>query len=457
MKTKRTAWIKHTEVHFAAVGALFGLLYIVVVPPFQVADEDRHYFRAFQIAEGHFVSEVHEEAAGGWLPVSVAACGSSTNAMRWDLDVKTQRQDIVKRLRDPLNASERVFVGFRSASYSPIAYLPAAAAMRIGIGLKASPLLLMYAGRLANLIVWLLLIFLAIRIVPLYKWVFFVLALTPMSLYQGASVSADSVTNAMAFLTLAVVVRQGCSETGPIHRKTIVLLVAMTTLLTMTKNILFLFCFLYFLIPVDRCGTRKRYFLLFLLLASINLSALLIWHWLVGKLPIYWNVGVFPEQQAAYILRHPFLYLCTLFDTVRHYFYSYYSGFIGAFGWRFFYLSKWHVRLWILLLIFVSLTEGRSDLCISRRQKGILFSVCALTGVMIFTLLYLFWNPIGAERIQGVQSRYFIPIAPLFFLCLYNRRFGVDAPIKPAMISLATAVSLLIALSVISQRFYETG
>ena len=37
--------------------------------------------------------------------------------MRWDLDVKTQRQDIVKRLLDHLIDSERVFFGFRSESY----------------------------------------------------------------------------------------------------------------------------------------------------------------------------------------------------------------------------------------------------------------------------------------------------------------------------------------------------
>ena len=38
------------------------------------------------------------------------------------------------------------------------------------------------------------------------------------------------------------------------------------------------------------------------------------------------------------------------------------------------------------------------------------------------TMLYLSWDPVGYGTITGVQGRYFIPIAPLFFL-VFQRGF----------------------------------
>ena len=186
------------EILFLVIGFVWGCSYLVVTPPFQVADEDRHFYRAYQIAEGDFVASVHDGQAGGWLPESVFRCGSSTSYMRWRKDQKIDRDAIVAQFKDPLNTDQRRFGQFRSAVYSPVAYLPSALMIRLGIELNLSPVLLMYLARLMNLLCWLLLVGLAIRLIPFYQWVFFVLALTPMSVFQAASVSADCMTNALA-------------------------------------------------------------------------------------------------------------------------------------------------------------------------------------------------------------------------------------------------------------------
>ena len=49
-------------------------------------------------------------------------------------------------------------------TYSPIPYLSSALAITLGKALDFSPILLIYIGRLANLLVWLLIIFMAIKI-----------------------------------------------------------------------------------------------------------------------------------------------------------------------------------------------------------------------------------------------------------------------------------------------------
>ena len=451
-------FIKRPETLFVVIGTVFGLLYLICIPPFQVADEDRHYYRAFQIAEGHLISQVHEGHAGGWLPVSVAQCGASTNALRWNKDETITPQEIRVGLSVPLNLSERVFVAFRSAVYSPVAYLPAAIAFRIGIWFNAPPLWLMYIGRCANLAVWVFLIGLAIRMVPVHKWLFVILALTPMSLYQGASLSADSPTNALAFVTIAMFLSLALGRAEPISRTELFTLIVLTVLLTLTKNILFVFCLLFLLIPAGRFVTRKHYVLWFMGLTAINMAIFFLWWFAIRDIPVFWNTDVFPDQQVSYILRHPIDYLRTFVSTLRHNFFYYYSGFVGAGGWSFIYLSKWHVRLWLGTILYIALTGATPHLGLNCRQKAILLGICGVTGAMIFTLMYIYWNPVGADKIHGVQPRYFIPIAPLLLLLADNTVFPAERfKGKAAFVSLATILSLSAALIVIVHRFYGIG
>ena len=97
----------------------------------------------------------------------------------------------------PLNPSARKFVRFpNTALYSPLVYLPQSIGMAVGRLLGVSAPTLCLFGRICNLLAWVTLVFLAIRvtlvflairITPVYKWLFFVLALMPMSLFIATS------------------------------------------------------------------------------------------------------------------------------------------------------------------------------------------------------------------------------------------------------------------------------
>ena len=42
---------------FATVGLFFGFVLLLIVPPFQSPDEYNHFYRAFQVSEGHWFPE----------------------------------------------------------------------------------------------------------------------------------------------------------------------------------------------------------------------------------------------------------------------------------------------------------------------------------------------------------------------------------------------------------------
>jgi uncharacterized membrane protein len=436
------------------IGFIFGLMNLVLTPPFQVADEDRHFYRVYQVAEGGIIAAVHEDHAGGWLPESVFRCGSSTAYMRWRPDKTISRHDILKQFNEPLNPDQRIFRPFPSSIYSPAAYLPSAVIIRIGIWLEWPPVLLMYLGRLTNLVCWLLLIYAAIRFVPFYKWVFCVLALTPMSLYQGASLSADSMTNAVSFLTVAYFLYWKFASEKRIGRWGLLLIFSLTVLLSFSKIVFFLFCFLFLLIPRDKFSSHKRYYGTFILLVAANFLAFFIWYLAVKKMPITWKPDVFPDQQMLFILTRPLDYLQVFLVNLPAQMEHGARAFVGRFGWMDTPLPAWHFWTWAFVLLATILTDGRKDCPINGFDKTVCFVTFAMIYVLIITLLYIYWNPVAAEKMYVVQGRYFIPIAPLFFLCLYNKRLSFNFSARPVVLGGCTVLSLAHAMYVMYGRFY---
>jgi uncharacterized membrane protein len=66
------------------------------------------------------------------------------------------------------------------------------------------------------------------------------------------------------------------------------------------------------------------------------------------------------------------------------------------------------------------------------------------------------WSPIGGDWIEGVQGRYFIPIAPLFFLLFYNKKIKwkfFESYIY-IIVYFAVIISLLITLKTVFDRYY---
>ena len=56
---------------FAFTATLFGLLFLFITPPFQGPDEINHFYKAYQIADGHFTSEIKDDRLGGHIPKSI--------------------------------------------------------------------------------------------------------------------------------------------------------------------------------------------------------------------------------------------------------------------------------------------------------------------------------------------------------------------------------------------------
>src|ERR1043165_2935158 len=68
---KTGSWFARLDKCYLTIGLVFGLAFLVVTPPFQIPDEPNHFFRCFQISEGHVRPEIGESLPGGEIPQAV--------------------------------------------------------------------------------------------------------------------------------------------------------------------------------------------------------------------------------------------------------------------------------------------------------------------------------------------------------------------------------------------------
>ena len=178
------------ETAFLLIGVCFGLLFVFLIPPTQAADETTHFYRAYQLSEGHVSSvpiDVH--GYGDYLPQQVLTVSEQLfGNIPSHYNRKFNYHQIPPLLKKRIDFNTLVPVHIEGAAvYSPAGYIPQIAAIEVAKALWPSVVVMYYLGRLANLCVWLVFMYIAIRIWPGNKWAIFALALIPMSLSQGAT------------------------------------------------------------------------------------------------------------------------------------------------------------------------------------------------------------------------------------------------------------------------------
>jgi uncharacterized membrane protein len=182
--------------------------------------------------------------------------------------------------------------------------------------------------------------------------------------------------------------------------------------------------------------------------------------WTLAVKPIYLpyrvDIPINPDEQAAFIAGHPFTFLkIAVSDYVAQSGY-YFTTFFGQLVWLDLYVPTTLTILIFIVLTALALTDRDSKISISKLDKTIFLAIVTGTLLLISALLYMSWSPIRGDKIEGIQGRYFIPVAPLFFLLFYNKRVEWKFFERYVHITvyLIVIVSLLVTFSSIIKRYY---
>ncbi len=451
------------EYVFLCLGLLLGTLYLLISPPFQIPDEQTHFWRAYQVSEGKLISSKQGDIAGGLIPRSLFVLPEKSGLfeVRFNPKAKITVQQILDAGKIPLEREKKMFVGFSNVvPYPPIPYLPQAIGISFGKVFDAHPLVLMYLGRFSNLCSSLVLVALAIRYIPIQKWTICLIALMPISIAEMASLSADSLTNSLSWLFIALVFHYALLD-KQLKQKDKLIILGVSVALSLVKLSYLPMLALLVLIPYKKIGTKRDYILYLSGVFALVLILAGSWSILVREVyvPETWTGGN-PDEQIKFILSTPLFFISLIFSTLLDKGINYLQM-LGNLGWLDTPLPDYLMRFWWGVLLLVALIDNTENITLSWRQKSIIILVIAIVCFAILGLLYICCTPPGGEYFH-TQGRYFLPIIPLFLILFQNRKFANHLKVKYSLvhksvftsIPIFVIISSVIAFSTIINRYY---
>ena len=360
--------VKSVEVIFIIFAFVFGLIIMFLTPKFGVSDEPTHFVRA-------------QEVSGGVL----------YNKLPQNLTMKE-----INNLKT-----------FHGASgYSPIMY--AFSGMSLKLTKNFDENVQFYTGRFVNLLVWIILIAFAIHITPVFKWAFFLCALFPMSIYEGMSYSADSFSNAFAFLYFAYLFKLIYGDRVFSYKRDLPVLIMMSLIGALCKGLV-VQSFLTLLIPIKK---NKYPICIGIILISLLVSVL----WSSNNF-IALAENADNDFNRHFIMSHPIMHLKMILNTYLKYFPNFLGHMVGKLGWQKIFLSRVVYVLTYLAVIgtFLFIPEKAK---IKLSHKVLAFLLIIFYLISTASLMFCMCNGPNEMYIAGMQGRYFISILPLAFLIL---------------------------------------
>jgi len=436
---------------FLFYAIIFGFSFLIVTPPYQAPDENYHFFQALTVSEFYSNSQDGIE----YIPEFFIKIDSSFSKIPFKVENKIYASDIISLLKQGKDTSNiRVPFKCPASHYSFMLYIPQVIGLWTGQLFSAPPIIVFYMGRMFAMLSWILLIYFAIKIIQLPKWLFILIVLTPISLFQGVSFSADSVLNSVSFLLIAIILRHSFdNQKTELNLKDIIIIILLSVIVTMSKPPYLILLFAYFLIPYKKLNSKSKYYLYFLIIISINLILIYIWNVFV-KTPISSDLSD-KKDHISFILNNPVGYMRIFAYTLYLGFPKLAYQFVGKLGWLDVELPDVIVVLYLIIIIFIAFYDkSGAKININLKQKFLILSIFIADIIVIFTIFY-FLTPKESNIINGIQSRYFIPFHPLLFLLFYNFKFELKEKWVKLIVIIISFITLFSSLISLIFRYYN--
>lgn len=404
----------------------FGIMSALIVPIVDVSDELEHLTRAEITSQG--VIFPHWEGGSNNLTrlYNHTDEGKYSTALNTDVGFRTSQSHmfflnnrehtVFDTQGDTNKINHSTILDGSSFEQNPFyGYLPQAFGVFLAKLFDMNVIWMLWLGRICNLICYAFLIALAVRIAPVMKVQLLAVACIPLSIYQAASVSIDSMIIGLGILTIAYFIYLYKSES--LETKHVAIFCALSLALGLCKITYLAFVFLILLVP--RKNFKNEKILWYMLLGILIVAAAgVLWstysepalmHSWRSKLN-YMNPGL----QAEYLLDHPrfflrflrLLFTVTLGNILNGLFNFFAAGSANHY-------SDHYTLITVFIWIFLSFT-----LLFYPREKFNIKAMIGSLGVLLMVYVgtcvvqLLTWADVGATNI-GVSTRYFLPLFAL--------------------------------------------
>lgn len=399
---------------FAGLALVIGVALVFVNAPQVRYDEHAHFWRAYEIASGNIISRTTNELPNSVTDLFMREDNSYPNK---EINYET----IQEKIGAELNEDEKTpFAVGATGSLTPISYIPQVIGVLIGRVLQLSPMIILYLGRLTNLLAYIALVFMAIKIMPSEKWklIIMMIALFPMSMNLAATVSPDTVILGTTLLAISYAMHLKF-ETKEITYKHIILLGILCMIPTVCKIVYFPLCLLVLLLPHEKFESKTKRILSWVIIFAIVFIPYLVLNRIVSLGDYEIAIRTNMTEQILFTLSSIPRDFITLINTIYVEFSDYFFEMIG--GWNTIQILS--IVLFIMLLIAMYKTEeNEKKLTFTKTDKVICWVIFIIEVLGVVAAMYLGWTQAQQTVVEGVQGRYFLPIIPLICILLSKNK-----------------------------------
>ncbi len=413
------AIVKLAKGRLALQGALcvfcLGLLFCFSTGPMQVPDEHNHYLRAYSISQGHFTYEEGREFPAD-VSLLIESFPSTFNHRIAYANGEMIPSAIAGYLQGVEAGASASIKATDPIMFTILPFLPAALFMSIARLFGFGALGLLYAARLANLVVYSLISYKIFKNCDRYRGIFMAVTMLPLSLFMAASCSYDSIILALSYLVVSYFCKENFNKYDLLAFSGIIIFITYLK----SNNIILLAILL--LIPKTRWKTSIKAWKVFL---DIAIVAAIFWFamgFVDNTLLKTWasemprgRGGADPQGQLMFILSNPFRFASVLLFAVEEN-----AGFLfdmGNFGWL-------DLTIPLVSGLSVLTLAAASALGIQQEEDTktgatVAIGLAALGYVAaVLAGMYVLETDYQSIRVVGAQPRYFLPaFLLLFMLC----------------------------------------
>ena len=400
----------HIEKKFLFLAIPIFAIYFVVIPPNAGHDEELHWYRIFEISEGGFVSSVDNGSTGYILPENV------------DIDIpwiEQFRYINITNNKKVLDYNKKIFVANGTmAVYSPIQYLPQVTGVFVTKHITNKPLTIYYVGRLCNLIACIVLLYLAIKIIPYYKKILFLLAFIPIAIEGFTTLSGDGMLIAISYLFIAYVLKQ-IEISDKLKLKNYIIIILLGSFIALSKLVYIPIIGLLLLLPSTKFKNKKgkiiKLFILFAVLLGVNT----IWNCIANQYLETYTQGK-SSFQIQNILYNPIKYFQIFMYTLEREGLNLIEQIFGKYLLWGELCENYTIVPLLLGVVSIILAVNDNNKKQSKKSIIVMSMISLIIIALIFTSIYIQWITVGSDYIYGIQGRYFLAIMPLVLIVISN-------------------------------------
>lgn len=440
---------KKIECLFVMSAFLIGIIYMFALPPFATPDEGSHYVTVYAESNILLGQEAYDEEG------RVIADGKSAlYLIREEKPTKNTYLRYIKGIFGKIDdVSNDQVVLRKTLSLKHPGYIPQVLGVSFAreMGMNGEQILLM--GRLFALIWYCFVMYWAIKLIPYWKMMLFLIGILPMTMQQVVSYNYDSVLFGIVFFSFAYMMYLKYTKSY-VEWKDYLLLVLCAGCIVTIKFIYLPIFAIAILIPKEKFGGGKKKTCAAILLLMTSGIAMLGTRLSVFEKAVSTGTVYYDSSLKHYTLQmcfsHPIdtiiIFYRTIQDEISRYLISMLTS---PLGWVEIKVPE-IVFFTFLILLLISVWGEQKIKKSSSNERWVYGFVSVIVFLLVLLAMLLDYTYIGSYIILGVQGRYFLPILPIMMLLVQNDKIVLYEKNENYLMLGAISAQLYTVLSITS-------